>query len=82
MLFRYTDIACEEHKLRDKCINWTGTMGKKINKFLRPSKAVDEITIHNIKWYPSSQSCVRTGIHSTRPNQIPPLMVRKAAWRR
>jgi hypothetical protein len=37
---------------------------------------------HQIKWYPSSKSCVRHDMSHVRPQQMPPLMVRKAAWRR
>jgi hypothetical protein len=35
-----------------------------------------------IKWFPSSRSCVKQDMSHVRPQQMPPLMVRKAAWRR
>ncbi len=41
-----------------------------------------EIPIYNIRWYPSSKSCVRISDHRPKPQQTPPLMVRKAEWRR
>jgi hypothetical protein len=41
-----------------------------------------QVTDYNIKWYPSSSSCVRRNMSDVSPQQMPPLMVRKAAWRR
>ena len=38
--------------------------------------------LFTIQWYPSSRSCVRTGGAKVNPQQMPPLMVRKAEWRR
>ncbi|NLH16798.1 MAG: hypothetical protein GX455_09480 [Phycisphaerae bacterium] len=32
--------------------------------------------------YPSNRSCVKKDMRHVRPQQLPPLMVRKAAWRR
>jgi hypothetical protein len=32
--------------------------------------------------YPSNRSCVKKNMRHVRPQQLPPLMVRKAAWRR
>jgi hypothetical protein len=37
---------------------------------------------HDIQLYPSGRSCVRGDMRHIRPQQMPPLMVRKAAWRR
>jgi hypothetical protein len=41
-----------------------------------------EVRVHDVKWYPSDHSCVRQNMNIVRPQQMPPLMVRKAAWRR
>jgi len=35
-----------------------------------------------ICWYPSSRSCIDPGNRKVSPQQMPPLMVRKAEWRR
>lgn len=32
--------------------------------------------------YPSERSCVKPDMRHVRPQQLPPLMVRKAPWRR
>jgi len=37
---------------------------------------------YSIDVYPSSRSCVKQNMNHVRPQQMPPLMVRKAAWRR
>ncbi len=34
-----------------------------------------------IKWYPSSGDA-QSSLNSSRPAQVPPLMVRRAAWRK
>jgi hypothetical protein len=36
----------------------------------------------DIKLYPSNRSCVKQDMSNVRPQQMPPLMVRKAMWRR
>ncbi|MBN1787333.1 MAG: hypothetical protein JW806_02955 [Sedimentisphaerales bacterium] len=33
-------------------------------------------------WYPSSRDAQNTGPDSSKPVQMPPLMVRRAAWRK
>jgi hypothetical protein len=38
--------------------------------------------LFSIRWYPSNKSCVSTGSQKVKPQQMPPLMVRKAEWRR
>jgi len=38
--------------------------------------------LFEIKWYPNSRSCVHTSGKRVKPQQMPPLMVRKAQWRR
>jgi hypothetical protein len=40
-----------------------------------------DVPIYNIRWYPSSKSCVKIS-NSRKPQNTPPLMVRKAEWRR
>lgn len=34
-----------------------------------------------IRVYPSQRSCIRMNMNHVKPEQLPPLMVRKAAWR-
>jgi hypothetical protein len=51
----------------------------KLNKKDRP---LLKTRLFNIRWYPSSRSCVSTGNQKVQPQQMPPLMVRKAEWRR
>ncbi|MFA5553143.1 MAG: hypothetical protein WCZ89_07300 [Phycisphaerae bacterium] len=38
--------------------------------------------IYQIQWYPSAIGCMSTGKRKVKPKQMPPLMVRKAEWRR
>jgi hypothetical protein len=38
--------------------------------------------LFSIRWYPSNRSCASSGSQSVKPQQMPPLMVRKAEWRR
>lgn len=42
----------------------------------------DDIKIFEIKWYPWSQSEVSSSGNKTRITHMPPLMVRKAQWRK
>ncbi|MCP4608712.1 MAG: hypothetical protein GY845_08355 [Planctomycetes bacterium] len=48
---------------------------KKIRLSLKPK-------LFTIRWFPSSRSCVRPASRKVKPRQMPPLMVRKAEWRR
>ncbi|MHC4646050.1 MAG: hypothetical protein ACYTBJ_11145 [Planctomycetota bacterium] len=41
-----------------------------------------DIELYAIRWYPSDRGDVNPNRPRTRPRQIPPLMVRKAEWRR
>jgi len=41
-----------------------------------------QIKEYAIDVYPSSRSCIKPNMNHVRPQQMPPLMVRKAAWRR
>jgi len=38
--------------------------------------------LFTIRWYPSTRSCLSIGSRKPRPQQMPPLMVRKPEWRR
>jgi hypothetical protein len=38
--------------------------------------------LFTIRWYRSDKSCVNPGSGRVSPQQMPPLMVRKAEWRR
>jgi len=51
-------------------------------KKLKKGKKLWKIDIFPLRWYPNSRSCVNTGGNKVKPEQMPPLMVRKAAWRR
>ncbi|MBN1127170.1 MAG: hypothetical protein JXA82_19360 [Sedimentisphaerales bacterium] len=37
---------------------------------------------YDLDIYPSQRSCIKQDMTHVRPQQLPPLMVRKAAWRR
>ncbi|MBN1975333.1 MAG: hypothetical protein JW787_16970 [Sedimentisphaerales bacterium] len=53
-------------------------MFTKINKLrlsLKPK-------LYIVDWYPSNRSCVSKGSRKFKAQQMPPLMVRKAEWRR
>jgi hypothetical protein len=41
-----------------------------------------KIKEYAIDVYPSNRSCIKSNMNHVRPQQMPPLMVRKAAWRR
>ncbi|MHC4075910.1 MAG: hypothetical protein ACYSRZ_05800 [Planctomycetota bacterium] len=41
-----------------------------------------KVKIFEITWYPSSRSCINPGQQKAKPQHMPPLMVRKAEWRR
>ncbi|MHC4259838.1 MAG: hypothetical protein ACYSTF_05435 [Planctomycetota bacterium] len=49
---------------------------------LRKNRLPLNIELFNIRWYPSSRSCVKPGSRRIKPERMPPLMVRKAEWRR
>jgi hypothetical protein len=36
----------------------------------------------DLRLYPNARSCVRSDMSQVPPQQMPPLMVRKAAWRK
>ena len=49
---------------------------------LKKNKFLLKPTLFTIHWYPSNRSCVNSGSQKLKPQQMPPLMVRKAEWRR
>jgi len=53
------------------------TDNKKNNRLFRAN-----LKIYELKWYPNGTSCLSSGQHCVRPAHVPPLMVRKAQWRR
>ena len=57
---------------------WRKTMFGKTKKsiLLRKSR------LFEVRWYPSNRSCVSNGSQRVKAQQMPPLMVRKAQWRR
>jgi len=56
-------------------------MFKRQKKQQKLPPLVEEL-IPEIRVYPSQHSCVRLNMNHVKPEQLPPLMVRKAAWRR
>lgn len=40
------------------------------------------LKIYELKWYPKGITCLSPGHRSVKPANVPPLMVRKAQWRR
>jgi hypothetical protein len=40
------------------------------------------LKIYELKWYPNGTTCLSSGQHTIKPAHVPPLMVRKAQWRR
>lgn len=38
--------------------------------------------LYVVDWYPSNRSCLHKGSRKFKTQQMPPLMVRKAEWRR
>jgi hypothetical protein len=49
---------------------------------LEKNKLPLRIKLFNIRWYPSNRSCVNKANQKAKPQQMPPLMVRKPEWRR
>ncbi len=41
-----------------------------------------KIETYAVEWYPSDRFCLDSKTHEVRPKKVPPLMVRKAEWRR
>jgi hypothetical protein len=53
-----------------------------ISAKLKKSRLPLKPALFTICWYPSSRSCIDPGNRKVSPQQMPPLMVRKAEWRR
>jgi hypothetical protein len=49
---------------------------------LKKDKLPLKPALFTIAWYPSNRSCIDPGNRKVSPQQMPPLMVRKAEWRR
>jgi len=49
---------------------------------LKKNKLPLKIKPFTVRWYPSNRSCVSAADRRVKPQQMPPLMVRKAEWRR
>jgi hypothetical protein len=56
-------------------------MKQLIKKLMKPRNPISDVE-HTVRVYPSQRSCVKANMSQVRPEQMPPLMVRKAAWRR
>jgi hypothetical protein len=52
-----------------------------IKNWLKPTEPWRH-TRPDIRVYPCQRSCVKNNMSQVKPEQMPPLMVRKAAWRR
>ena len=53
------------------------TAGEKYGRLFRAN-----LKIYELKWYPKGITCLSPGHRSVKPANVPPLMVRKAQWRR
>jgi hypothetical protein len=51
-------------------------------KLLKRNRLPLKPQLFTIRWYPSNKSCVKPGSRRVKPENMPPLMVRKAEWRR
>ena len=51
-----------------------------LKKLLNPTQPWKDVR-HDIRVYPCQRSCVKSNMSQVSPEQMPPLMVRKAAWR-
>jgi hypothetical protein len=49
---------------------------------LKKDKLPLKIELFTIRWYSSNRSCAKTSHQRLNSRQMPPLMVRKAEWRR
>ena len=61
---------------------FTGRMVYKMFTTLKKIRLSLKPKLFTIRWFPSSRSCVRPSSRKVKPQQMPPLMVRKAEWRR
>jgi hypothetical protein len=51
-------------------------------KWLKKRKSPWKVLEIDVKIYPSPRGCIRDKMDTLKPEQLPPRMVRKAAWRR
>jgi hypothetical protein len=51
-------------------------------RWLKKLTEKKELPGGDLKLYPSGRSCIRKNMTCVSPGQMPPLMVRKPAWRR
>jgi hypothetical protein len=51
-----------------------------IKNLLKPAEPWQDVQ-RDIRVYPCPRSCVKPNMSQVKPEQMPPLMVRKAAWR-
>ncbi|HIJ53883.1 MAG TPA: hypothetical protein HPP66_12120 [Planctomycetes bacterium] len=49
---------------------------------LKKDKLPLKIKLFTVRWYPSNRSCSNNRQRRFNPERMPPLMVRKAEWRR
>lgn len=54
---------------------------KWLKKWFQPQHPIEDVE-HKIWMYPSHKSCVKHNMSQVKPEHLPPLMVRKPAWRR
>gem|GEM_PF-5829118 len=53
-----------------------------IISILRKLRGKWHLPPHTLRWYPSERSCSSSTNSSRKPSFTPPLMVRRADWRR
>lgn len=51
-------------------------------KWLKKLRIRRQLEQDDLRLYPNARSCVRPNMSSVPPQQMPPLMVRKAPWRK
>lgn len=51
-----------------------------LKKWLEPEDPTKEGD-YTVRVYPSQRSCIKSDMTYVKPEQMPPLMVRKARWR-
>ncbi len=52
-----------------------------LKKLWTPAEPWQDVQ-RDIRVYPCPRSCVKSNMNRVKPEHMPPLMVRKAAWRR
>lgn len=52
-----------------------------LKKLWNPAEPWQDVR-RDIRVYPCPRSCVKSNMSRVKPEHMPPLMVRKAAWRR